>query len=294
MAVGNIIYSTSSTTIASGDIINATDFERSTNLQVDTVSGNLNITGGINTGSVSNLGSNSNVKISGGSNGQVLRTDGSSNLSWTTPTSGGQASQIFFSSDLFYIPIGVTGLKVTVVGGGGGSRSSGSTNGLAGSSIVESGSQIISGQIIGYGGGGGTQTANGTPGGALGQLAIAGEQGLLVAELNANNTGSGARPGNGGKSFLSTPNVPPSLSVSQTPVNGSGYGQGATGGIRLISICCGNQAFFGSFGGAGGGTAISWLSGLTPGATLTVTVGAGGAAGTGGAAGASGVVIFEW
>jgi DNA repair protein RadA/Sms len=47
MAVGNIIYSTSSTTIVSGDVINASDFERGTNLQVDTVSGNLNIAGGI-------------------------------------------------------------------------------------------------------------------------------------------------------------------------------------------------------------------------------------------------------
>jgi hypothetical protein len=82
MAIGNIIYSTSSTTIVSGDVINASDFERGTNLQVDTVSGNLNIAGGINTSGTSNLGSVGSVKISGGSNGQVLSTDGSSNLSW--------------------------------------------------------------------------------------------------------------------------------------------------------------------------------------------------------------------
>jgi hypothetical protein len=82
MAVGNIIYSTSSTTIVSGDVINASDFERGTNLQVDTVSGNLNIAGGINTGGTSTLGSASDIKISGGSSGQVLSTDGSSNLSW--------------------------------------------------------------------------------------------------------------------------------------------------------------------------------------------------------------------
>ena len=83
MAIGNIIYSTSSTTITTGGVIDASDFERSTNLQVDTTSGNLSISGGINTGGVSNLTSNSNVKISGGSNGQVLSTDGSGNLSWT-------------------------------------------------------------------------------------------------------------------------------------------------------------------------------------------------------------------
>jgi hypothetical protein len=54
MAVGNIIYSTSSTTITAGGVIDASDFERSTNLQVDTTSGNLSISGGINTGGVSN------------------------------------------------------------------------------------------------------------------------------------------------------------------------------------------------------------------------------------------------
>jgi hypothetical protein len=65
MAVGNIIYSSSSTTIVSGDKINATDFERSTNLQVDDTSGNLNISGGVNTSGTSNLGSVNNVKITG-------------------------------------------------------------------------------------------------------------------------------------------------------------------------------------------------------------------------------------
>lgn len=82
MAIGNLIFSTSSTTIVTGDAIEASDFERSVKLQVDDVSGNINITGGINTGNVSNFGSNANVKISGGSNNHVLTTDGSSNLRW--------------------------------------------------------------------------------------------------------------------------------------------------------------------------------------------------------------------
>ncbi len=93
MAVGNIVYSTSSTTIVSGQVINASNFERSTDLQVDTTTGNLNIAGSVNaTGGIvasgtSNLGSVGSVKITGGSNGQVLSTDGSGNLSWASGVS---------------------------------------------------------------------------------------------------------------------------------------------------------------------------------------------------------------
>ena len=46
-------------------------------------------------------------------------------------------------------------------------------------------------------------------------------------------------------------------------------------------------------GGGGGGLAIQYFTGLTPGNTLTVTVGSGGA-GNGGAAGLAGIVIVEW
>ena len=52
--------------------------------------------------------------------------------------------------------------------------------------------------------------------------------------------------------------------------------------------------------GGGGGAAIQYLTGLTPGNTLSVTVGgagsSGGTAGCGSAssAGAAGVVVFEW
>jgi len=50
--------------------------------------GNLGTTGIIATG-VSNLGPNSNVIITGGSNGQFLQTNGSGNLSWTTIVTSG-------------------------------------------------------------------------------------------------------------------------------------------------------------------------------------------------------------
>ena len=40
------------------------------------------------------LGSNSNISVTGGSNGQVLTTDGSGNLTWTTVSSDGQSLQL--------------------------------------------------------------------------------------------------------------------------------------------------------------------------------------------------------
>jgi len=54
--------------------------------------GNVSVSGYANVGNLvttnSNLGSNSNVKITGGSNGYVLSTDGSGNLSWISSSAG--------------------------------------------------------------------------------------------------------------------------------------------------------------------------------------------------------------
>jgi len=47
------------------------------------------------TADIVELGSNANVKITGGSNGQSLTTDGSGNLSWTTVSSGGASNVIY-------------------------------------------------------------------------------------------------------------------------------------------------------------------------------------------------------
>lgn len=71
------------------------------------VSGNLNTTGSVNleNSSLVNLGSVSNVKISGGVNGYVLTTDGSGNLSWSAGGQGGNGvpggtnTQVQFNDD---------------------------------------------------------------------------------------------------------------------------------------------------------------------------------------------------
>lgn len=57
--------------------------------KIVTVDVNDNITGLNTSGYTSNLGPVSGVTITGGTNGQVLSTNGSGTLSWTTPSSGG-------------------------------------------------------------------------------------------------------------------------------------------------------------------------------------------------------------
>ena len=60
----------------------------------------------------------------------------------------------------------------------------------------------------------------------------------------------------------------------------------------------GGGATNGGNGGGGGGTAIKYLRSVTPGNTLSITIGAGGGGGSGGPAsggsGAAGVVMIEY
>lgn len=279
MATGNIIFSTSSTTIIAGDAIEASDFERSVKLQVDDVSGNINITGGINTGNVSNLGSNANVKISGGTSGQTIVTDGSGNLSWGSSYAG-PAGQAFTSNDIFTIPTGITRLKVTVVGGGGGGG-----QGYGGGCCIS---------LPGVGGGGGGAAIKWltglTPGntltvtvggGGAGELSVppytiaqsggttsvsSGTQSITTISASGGTRGYINSPGPGGSTFAGA-------DITFPGANGGGSG----------SI---------SFGGAGGGSLLGTANNYTASAKNGNNYGGGGA-GYGGN-GAGGIVIFEW
>ena len=62
----------------------------------------------------SNLGSNANVVITGGSSGQYLRTDGAGNLTWASVGSGSGILYIISRSGA--IPISITGGILTIVG----------------------------------------------------------------------------------------------------------------------------------------------------------------------------------
>jgi hypothetical protein len=71
--------------------------------------------------------------------------------------------------------------------------------------------------------------------------------------------------------------IPTGKTVVKVTVQGAGGGGGG-----IITFCCPNSY---AVGAAGGGTSYKYLTGLTPGNTLTVTVGLGG---TGGGSGANG------
>ena len=72
---------------------------------------NVSITANLSVTGVSTLGAPGNVKITGGTNGYVLSTDGSSNLSWVAQASGG-ASNI--SNGTSNVNIATSGGNVTI------------------------------------------------------------------------------------------------------------------------------------------------------------------------------------
>ena len=95
--------------------------------------------------------------------------------------------------------------------------------------------------------------------------------GALPAISGAALTGiSAGLPGPRAEVFTSsgTFTVPAGVTACKVTVVGGGGGSGCASGS---GSCTG--------GGHGGGTAIKWITGLTPGATVAVTVGAGGAGG---------------
>lgn len=197
--------------------------------------------------------------ISPGTSGNILTSDGTN---WTSvaapPGSLGYSGQVFTDNGTFTIPTGITKLKVTLIGGGGGSTGSGTSPGsgtAGGNSTVASGTQSITTLTAGGGSSGG--------GGGSGGTATNGD-------ININ--------GSSGSSVVSAPGQ---------SIFYPGYGNG--GALNNAGS-----------GGGGGASVIKYLTDLTPGNTLVVTIGsggAGGAAGCGGSAGASGsagIVIFEW
>lgn len=223
-----------------------------------------------------------------GTSGQVLTSAGSGAApTWSTPAGGFSAMTVLTSSTTFTIPSGKTTLKVTVVGGGGGGGGAGggSSGGTGGSTTVASGTQTISTVTGGGGSGGGPENGSGGAGGTASGGSI-------------NSTGSG---GGGGSS----------TGYVSSGVGGSSiFGGGARGNIGYTSGNSGSNYGGGGSGasqgggstsaggGGGGGCAILYLTGLTPGNTLTVTIGSGGSGGIAnnyaGGAGAAGVVIFEY
>jgi hypothetical protein len=196
-----------------------------------------------------------------GTNGQFMQTNGSGVLSFATVTAyAGPSGQVFTSSGTFTIPTGITKLKVTVVGGGGASSfsiggcpPSFGTGGSGGTSSVASGTQSISTISATGGSGGNGSIVNGGLGSG--------------GDINSRG-GIGGGADNPGATLLS---------------------QGTYNSTALLGT---GGSSTGQTSGGGGGGAVKWLSSLTSGNTLTVTIGAGGTGGD--RAGAAGAVVFEW
>lgn len=208
-----------------------------------------------------------------GTSGQVLTSNGAGALpTFQNAAAGGGGfsnMQVFTSSGTFTVPAGITKVKATVIGGGGGGGAFDGTGGTGGTSSFGSfcsatggtgGGPANSGQVPGVGGSGSGGNINFT-GGRATWFGIAGASAL----------GFGPSCGQGG-------------------VNGILYGGGGAGN--------GDNCNGFSGGGGGGGGTIEIISGLTPGGTVSVTIGGGGGgSGTGGnpgGSGAAGVVIVEW
>ena len=198
-------------------------------------------------------------------------TNCSGSITLNSSSLPGVLGQVFTSNGTFTIPSGVTAIKVTVLGGGGGGTTlSGCcvpTGNTGGTSSVASGTQTIS--TISATGGAGGRYAN-------------------PASPSAGGAGSGGDlnifGGSGGPGYMTGA----SIFGGNGAFKGSTVGYGGGGGTSVIGSATSNN----NIGAAAGGAAIKYLTGLTPGNTLAVTVGLGGtgASYTGG----NGVVIFEW
>ena len=219
-----------------------------------------------------------------GSSGQVLTSGGASAApTWASPAVGGfSAMTVITTSSNFTIPTGKTTLKVTVVGaGGGGGFGTAAAAGNGGNTTLASGTQSISTITGGYGSGGPT----GSYYGGIGGVGSGGDLNFYGSDGHGSNNNTTGFSGNGGNSFLGGGGSSRGLVSSGNAEPGRIYGGG--GG-----------ATYGGNGGGGGGTAIKYLTGMTPGNTLAITIGAGGAIGAGGSGngglGADGVVIIEY
>lgn len=242
------------------------------------------------------LGANATVTSAGaigfggtpsyGTTGQVLTSAGSGAApSWTTPSGGFSAMSVITSSGTFTIPSGKTTLKVTVVGAGGGGGGPGGVPGsTGGTTSIASGTQSISTiQASGGGGGGGNNTYYcGDSGvGSGGDLNFYGTPG------SSSSATTYIGPSHGGSSFFGGGGP----GNNYQGVAGRAYGGGGAG--YMI-----NQYTALAGGGGGGGTAIKYLTSMTPGSTLTITIGNGGNGGNGGSGiggnGFQGVVVIEY
>jgi hypothetical protein len=174
----------------------------------------------------------------------------------------GPSIQIITSSTTWTVPTGITRVKITLYGGGGGG---------GGSSVGGNGTSTSFGGYATAGYGGGGQVGG-----------YDGEGGCNFPITNANGANSGA--------------------ITFTALDNmlfGGAGQGGAGGNVYVGI--GYPYFItscGSSGGAQSNAFCSYISGLTSGSSISITIGAGGAGSAGysanGQNGANGALVIEY
>ena len=211
-----------------------------------------------------------------GTNGQFLQTNGSGALSFATATSYiGPSSQLFTSSGTFTVPSGITAVKITVLGGGGGGAG---VPGACGFAAAFNG---------GYGGTAIAFVTGLTPGGTIS---------ITVGAAGTAGTAGNNAGGNGGTSSAGA-----YASASGGVGGGNNSGTWGAGGAGTTGTFIGK--------GAGGATVINGslfgIGGASRTSDGTGNAGTGyGAPGSGGAtssaatfaggAGSAGMVLVEW
>lgn len=177
------------------------------------------------------------------------------------------------------IPAGATKAKIRAVAGGGGVGLTTGPDG--GDTVIASGTQSIT-TLTCHGGKGSTTNLVPANGGALstnGDLNLAGGMALITTDWST--SGGAVHSGSGPLTPSLSMSVNSAASVTAAAVN---YGGGAIGINAANPIAAGNGSYL-----------EKDLTGLTPGNTLSVTIGPGGiGTGTGAGTGAPGIVIIEW
>ena len=185
----------------------------------------------------------------------------------------------FTSSGTWTVPSGVKKIMVFAIGGGGGGGGvTGVSGGGGGTTFVEGSVSGILFFVVGGGGGGGTDgTTIGTAG--ISYSGVAGNSVIRSIDFSSSTFttfsgfGSGSPFGGGGRSVYSSDGEA-----------GGGYGTGGSGAGNS------NNNSYSAGGGGSADCVLGYVCSVSPGETLTVTIGAAGGAGGSGNSGKSGFV----
>jgi hypothetical protein len=283
-AVGDLLYA-SSTTAISKLTVGATDAVLTVAAGIPSWVATLPVASG-GTGAATlaannvllGNGTSAVQTVAPGTAGNVLTSNGTTWQS-TAPAAGyvGPTTQVFSSNGTFTIPSGITKVKVTLVGGGGGTAGA-PTNGEilsggGGATAIKWLTSLTSGNTISVtvGSGGTASGSSGVAGGAGGNSSIAsGTQSITTVTANGGAGGgiSGVgSPGSGGTATNGDLNMSGSSGTALP---------GASGGFSIFSTPVYDHVAGNSIGGGGGGRQ------------------GGAGASSSGVAGAAGIVVFEW